>query len=212
MVVHHSPTEPLAFNVRISKSRAGAGMPPEIIRQRPSPQASAADSQPRGHPNAAGKAGRSPRTSTAREGSGTNSGWCTPKWPPVAMRCMRVCDPEGKRRMADLLCLDLQTTPQILQSVVRRGSVAVTDEEARAYLAVETQRPWADRAMARTMPLRMALCFTVAVLTLPWSYDGQLPVPATAWYRTVEPPFATCMALVHQYRWRARLVVNSTAA
>jgi hypothetical protein len=105
------------------------------------------------------------------------------------MRCVCVCNPEGKRR-----------------------SVAVTDEEARAYLAVETQRPWADRAIVWTMPVGMALCSTMAVLTLPWIHDGQLPAPATTWYHRVEPPFAVYVALVRQHRWRRRLVVNSAAA
>jgi hypothetical protein len=40
---------------------------------------------------------------------------------------------------------------------------------------------------------------------------GQIPGPVTAWYRTVEPTFADCLALVRWHLWRTRSLVNSHA-
>jgi hypothetical protein len=128
------------------------------------------------------------------------------------MRCVLVCDPEGKRRRAAFVCTDLHTTPaQILPWVVRRWSVEVTCAEARAHLGLATQRQWSDLAVARTTPVLLAVFSRVTVLALQRSQRGQIPVPTTAWYHKAEPPFADGVALVRQHRWRARFVVNSTA-
>jgi hypothetical protein len=136
--------------------------------------------------------------------------WYTPGLPPVAIRYVMVCDPEGKLRMEAFFCTDLQATPeQILQWVIMRWSVEVTFEEARAHLGLETQRQWSDRAIARTTPVLLALFSLVTVLALRLSQGGQIPVPATAWYRKAEPTFADCLALVRRHLWRARYLVNS---
>jgi hypothetical protein len=80
--------------------------------------------------------------------------WYTPGWPPVDIRDVLVCDPPGKLRLEAFFCTDLQATPeQILPWVVRRWSVEVTCEEARAPLGLETQRQWSDQAIARTTPI-----------------------------------------------------------
>ena len=138
--------------------------------------------------------------------------WYTPGLPPVDIRFVLVCDPEGKLRMEAFFCTDLQATPaQILAWVVMRWSVEVTFEEARAHLGLETQRQWSDQAIARTTPVLLALFSLVTVLALKLSQDGQIPVPVTAWYRKDEPTFSDCLALVRWHLWRARYVVNSTA-
>src|SRR5919198_5171642 len=63
--------------------------------------------------------------------------WYTPGLPPVEIRYVLVCDPEGKLRMEAFFCTDPQATPaQILEWVVMRWSVEVTFEEARAHLGL----------------------------------------------------------------------------
>ena len=137
--------------------------------------------------------------------------WYTPRLPPVALRYVLVCDPEGKLRMEVFFCTDLDATPvQILQWVVMRWSVEVTFEEVRAHLGRETQRQWSDQAIARTTPVRLALFSRVTVLAWQLSQGGHIPVPVTAWYRKAEPTFADCLALVRGHLWRARYLVNST--
>jgi DDE superfamily endonuclease len=77
--------------------------------------------------------------------------WHTPGLPPVELRFVIVCDPEGQLRMEAFFSTDLQATPgQILAWVVMRWSVEVTFEEGRAHLGLETQRQWSDQAIART--------------------------------------------------------------
>jgi hypothetical protein len=123
-----------------------------------------------------------------------------------------VCAPEGTLRLEAFFCTDLQATPeQILAWVVMRWSVEVTFEEARAPLGVETQRPWSDRAIARTTPVLLALFSLVTLLALRLSREGPIPVQATAWYPKAEPTFADCLALVRRHLWCARDLVHSAA-
>jgi hypothetical protein len=138
--------------------------------------------------------------------------WYTSGLPPVAIRYVLVCDPEGKLRMEAFFCTDLQATPvELLQWVVMRWSVEVTFKEARTHLGLETQRQWSDLAIARTTPALLALFSLVTVLALQLSHSGKIPVAVTAWYRKPEPTFVDCLALVRGHLWRARYLVNSAA-
>jgi DDE superfamily endonuclease len=131
--------------------------------------------------------------------------WHTPGLPPVEMRFVIGCDPEGKRRMAAFFCPDRQATPgHILAWVVRRWSVEVTVAEARAQLGRATPRPWSDLAIARTTPVRLARCARVTLLALRLSHGGPIPVETTAWYHKTPPTFVDCWALVRRHLWRAR--------
>jgi hypothetical protein len=122
-----------------------------------------------------------------------------------------VADPEGKRRLEAFFCPDLEATSvEILSWVVRRWSVAVTCEEARAHLGFETQRQWSDQALARTTPLLLGLFSLVTLLALQLRQSDPMPGSATAWYRKGEPTFTDGLALVRQHLWRARYWVNST--
>jgi hypothetical protein len=128
----------------------------------------------------------------------------------VAIRYVLVADPEGKLRLEAFFWTDLAATPvHILQWVVMRWSVEVTCEEGRAHLGLETQRQWADQAIARTTPVLLALFSLVTVLALRWSPEDRIPVPVTAWYHKQEPTFSDCLAWVRQHLWRARYLVNS---
>jgi hypothetical protein len=137
--------------------------------------------------------------------------WYTPGWAPVAIRFVLVRDPEGKLSDAAFLCTALQATPeQILRWVVMRWSVEVTFEEARAHLGVETQRQWADLAIARTTPVLLGLFSLVTLLALRLCPEGRIPREPTAWYHKAEPTFADCITLVRRQIWRARYLVHST--
>jgi hypothetical protein len=93
-----------------------------------------------------------------------------------------VADPEGNLRLAAVFCTDLEATPgESLPWVVLRWSVAVTLEEARAHLGVETPRPWSDKASARTTPVLLGLVSLVTLLPLRRSQHDPMPVPVTAW-------------------------------
>jgi hypothetical protein len=138
--------------------------------------------------------------------------WYTSGLPPVAIRFVLVCDPEGKLRMEAFFCTDLQATPvEILAWVVMRWSVEVTFEEARAHLGLETQRQWSDLAIARTTPILLAVFSLVTLLALQLSQGESMPVEATAWYHKTAPTFVDCLTLVQRHLWRARYVMNSAA-
>jgi hypothetical protein len=132
--------------------------------------------------------------------------------PPVDIRYVLVCDPEGKLRRDAFFCTDLQATPaQILEWVVMRWSVEVTFAEARAHLGLETQRQWSDRAIARTTPVLLALFSIVTLVALRLSQGGPITVQATAWDHKADPTVADCWALVRRHLWCARYVVHSAA-
>jgi hypothetical protein len=90
-----------------------------------------------------------------------------------------------------------------------RWSVEVPCEEHRAHLRLETQRQWSEQAIARTTSVLLARFSLGTVLALQWSQNWEMPVPATAWYRTREATFSDCLALVRRHLWRARYVVHS---
>jgi DDE superfamily endonuclease len=138
--------------------------------------------------------------------------WYTPGVPPVEIRYVLVCDPQGKLRMEAFFCTDLQATPvQILAWAVMRWSVEVTFEEARAHVGLGTQRQWSDLAIVRTTPVLLALFSLVTLLALRLSQGGPMPMETTAWYHKTEPTFVDCLALVRRHLWRARYLVNSAA-
>jgi len=128
----------------------------------------------------------------------------------VAIRDVRVADPEGKRRIDALFWTDLQATLVAIRPwVVMRWSVAVTGEDARAPLGFATQRQWSDQAIARTTPVLLGRFSLVTLLARRLSQRDPIPVPTTAWDRTVEPTCADCLALVRQHLWRARYLGNA---
>jgi hypothetical protein len=129
---------------------------------------------------------------------------------PVAIRFVLVRDPEGKLSDAAFFGTDLHATPeQLLHWVVMRWSLEITFEEARAHLGLETQRQWADQALARTTPVLLGRFSLVTVLALRSCPEGRIPVEGSAWYRKSEATFADCLAVVRQQLWRARYLVNS---
>jgi hypothetical protein len=92
-----------------------------------------------------------------------------------------------------------------------RWSLAVTCEESRASLGLETRRQCSDRALARTTPGLLARFSIVTLLTLRLSQGGPIPAETTAWYQKTEPTVVDCLALVRRHLWRARYLVHSAA-
>jgi hypothetical protein len=87
--------------------------------------------------------------------------WCTGTalWyrfgqPPLPIRWVLTCDPEGKREAKALLCTDQQLEAlTIIRTFMKRWSLESTFEQARAHLGIETQRQWSDLAIERSTPL-----------------------------------------------------------
>jgi hypothetical protein len=136
--------------------------------------------------------------------------WYRPGYPPVALRYVLTRDPEGKLRAEIFACTDLQARPaQIIEWFVLRWGLAVTFEEARAHLGLETQRQWSELAIARTTPLLLGLFSLVTLLAYQFQPDGQIPRLTSAWYEQPEATFSDCLALVRKHLWNSGLHVKS---
>ena len=122
--------------------------------------------------------------------------------PPVAIRWVLIRDPQERFKPQALLSTNLEhTCAQMLAWFVRRWTMEVTFEEARAHLGMETQRQWNDRAIARTTPALLSLYSIITLNAHLLIEQGMTCVRSTAWYRKTRPTFADAMALVRRQLW-----------
>lgn len=130
--------------------------------------------------------------------------------PPVAIRWVLIRDPAGRFATQALLSTDLYLeAEQIVAAFVRRWSMEKTFEEAHAYLGLEGQRQWADLAIARSMPVRLALFSVVALVAQ--KRGDQLPTREAAWYAKTHPTFAGALAHTRRLLWRQMGLCLSTS-
>ncbi|APT33501.1 hypothetical protein MCBMB27_04210 [Methylobacterium phyllosphaerae] len=84
--------------------------------------------------------------------------------PVVPIRWVLIRDPEARFPPQALLCTDPTREPaQIVGWFVRRWTIEVTLQEARARHGVETRRKWSDTAIVRATPCLLAL-FSIVTL------------------------------------------------
>jgi DDE superfamily endonuclease len=122
--------------------------------------------------------------------------------PPVALRWVLIRDPQERFKPQALLSTHLEhTCEQMLAWFVRRWTMEVTFEEARAHLGMETQRQWNDRAIARTTPALLSLYSIIALTTHLLIEKGATCVRSTAWYGKTRPTFSDAIALVRRRLW-----------
>lgn len=140
-------------------------------------------------------------TRTVRLASGT-AVWYHRGLPPVSIRWVLICDPDGKFEPQALLSTNPEATPtEIVKWFVQRWQLEVTFEEARAHLGIETQRQWSDLAILRTTPVLLGL-FSLVTLFAHQLFQGQeLPVRQAAWYAKALPTFSDMLAFVRQQLW-----------
>jgi DDE superfamily endonuclease len=128
--------------------------------------------------------------------------WYHTGLPPLPIRWVLIRDPAQRFDPQALLCTDLTQSPLTIVSwFVRRWPVEVTFQEVRKNLGVESQRQWADRAIARTTPCLLALFSVVTLLADRLVRQGTLPVAKEAWYAKSRPTFADALAAVRQHYW-----------
>ncbi len=136
--------------------------------------------------------------------------WYTPGEAPLPIRWVLVRDPRGTLAPQAFFATDLLVTPvQIVAWFVLRWSEAVTFEEARAHLGLETQRQWSELAIARTTPILLGLFSLVTLLAHRLTEGQGLPVRTAAWYSKTEATFADALALVRQQLWSTMKFTNS---
>jgi hypothetical protein len=139
--------------------------------------------------------------------------WYSTGFPPVPIRWVLIRDPRGTFPTQALLCTDLTAEPwQILAWFVQRWQLEVTFHEVRAHLGVETQRQWAEPAIARTTPALFGLFSLVTLLAHPVLAVAPMPLPRAAWYVKPLPTFADALALVRRRLWTSLLFQTSPLA
>jgi DDE superfamily endonuclease len=122
--------------------------------------------------------------------------------PPMLLRWVLIRDPHKCFEPQALLSTDLDRTPeQILTWFIRRWTMEVTREEARAHLGMETQRQWNERAIARTTPALLSLYSIITLTAHQLLQQESTIVRVTAWYAKIRPTFADAIALVRRHLW-----------
>jgi hypothetical protein len=122
--------------------------------------------------------------------------------PPVGIRWVLIRDPKQVFKPQALLSTNLDHTPeQMLPWFVRRWTMEVTFEEARAHLGMETQRQWNDHAIARTTPALLSLYSIITLTAQQLSEKGATCIRSTAWYHKTRPTFSDALAWVRRQVW-----------
>jgi hypothetical protein len=122
--------------------------------------------------------------------------------PPVAIRWVLIRDPPERCKPQAWLATHLEhTCAQMLAWFVRRWTMEVTCEEARAHLGMETPRQWHERAIARTTPALLSLYSIMTLNAQLLIEQGMTCVRSTAWDRKTRPTFADAIALVRRQLW-----------
>lgn len=128
--------------------------------------------------------------------------WYHSGMPPVPIRWVLIRDPRGKFAPQALLSTNEPLTPlQMITWFVQRWQVEVTFQAVRAHLGVETQRQWANLAIARTTPALFGLFTLVTLLAHRLTAQREIPTHAAAWYVKETPTFVDALALVRSHLW-----------
>jgi hypothetical protein len=129
--------------------------------------------------------------------------WYHTGMPPGPIRWVLIRAPRNKFRPQALLSTDLHLSPaQLVTAFVHRWQVEVTCQEVRTPLGVETQRQWADLAIARTTLTLLGLFSVVTVLAHSLSAHQPVTPRQAAWYAKSTATFAEALALVRSHLWR----------
>jgi hypothetical protein len=144
--------------------------------------------------------------------------WCsgTALWyrfgsPPLPIRWVLTRDPQGKREAKAFLC----TNPSldglsIILLFMKRWSLECTFEEARAYLGIETQRQWSDKAIERTTPLLLSLFSLMSVAGVHVERQETIIVEQTAWYDKPAATFHDVLVAVRLLFWKQQIITTSS--
>jgi hypothetical protein len=122
--------------------------------------------------------------------------------PPVPIRWVLIRDPKGTFKPQALLSTNPEHTPEhMLSWFVRRWTIDVTCEEARAHLGMETQRQWHERAIGRATPVLLSLYSIITLTAHLLIHKGANCVRSTAWHPKTRPTFSDAIALVRRHVW-----------
>ena len=128
--------------------------------------------------------------------------WYHSGLPPVPLRWVLIRDPQDEFAPQALVTTQFAHTPgQMLEWFVRRWTMEVTFEEARAHLGLETQRQWNDWAIGRTTPALFGLYSLVTLMAHALQEAEACVVRTAAWYAKARPTFSDALAVVRRELW-----------
>jgi len=131
--------------------------------------------------------------------------WYHAGLPPVAIRWVLIRDPQSEFAPQALVTTQLDHAPaQVLEWFVRRWTMEVTLEEARAHLGIETQRQWNDLAISRTTPALFGLYTLVTLMAHALLQAEARVVRTAAWYAKARLTFSDALAIVRREVWSSR--------
>lgn len=123
--------------------------------------------------------------------------------PAVPIRWVLLKSIDNSFEPAALLSTAEELEPlQIVTFFIRRWTMEVTFEEARAHLGIESQRQWSDQAIARTTPILFSLFSIVTLWADTLQAQGRLRLEPTAWYPKKQPTFADAIASIRYHFWQ----------
>jgi hypothetical protein len=131
--------------------------------------------------------------------------WSHAGKPPMLLRWVLVRDPHTCCEPLALWSTHLDHPPEPIRTRwIRRWTIEVTREEARAHRGLETPRQWHARALARTTPALLRRDAIVTRTAHPLLQKEPTIVRATAWYAKRRPTYAEAMALGRRHLWDQR--------
>ncbi len=131
--------------------------------------------------------------------------WYSAGEKPLLIRWVLVFDVE-KNQAEAFFSTHINLEPeQIVNYFVLRWNIEVTFFETRAHLGIETQRQWADKSIARTTPVLMALFSFICLFAVEMLKKQSLPILSSAWYhKKSEATFIDILAFVRRDIWASR--------
>jgi hypothetical protein len=122
--------------------------------------------------------------------------------PPVAIGWRLIGDPQDEFAPPALVTTQLDHPPaQMVEWFVRRWTMAVTRQEARSHLGIETHRQWSDGAIGRTTPALFGLDALVTLLAHSLPPAQTRGVRTAAWYAKPRPTCSDALAVVRREWW-----------
>jgi hypothetical protein len=117
-------------------------------------------------------------------------------------RWVRIRDPHTCCEPPAWLSTNLDHPPeQLLTWLIRRWTLAVTREDARAHLGMETPRQWHARALARTPPALLRLYALITLIAHQLLRKESPIVRVTAWSSNIRPTCAEASAWGRRHLW-----------
>jgi hypothetical protein len=115
---------------------------------------------------------------------------------PVPIRWVLI---KTENEVVALFSTNINILPnELIEKFVGRWQIEVTFEESRRHLGIETQRQWADAAIARTTPSIFASFSIINLIALELTKEKKeaIPIQTTSWYQKNHVCFSDVLSYI----------------